>query len=83
MRGECGSPWVAENRGLKYLNLAVNELTDIPEELSKITDLEVLLLHKNKIRKFPAHCPACKISYFNLYLNRFRYIPEEYGASKH
>ncbi len=60
---------------LKYLNLGVNELVELPNWMDRFKSLSVLKLHKNEIRNFDCISELRQISSLNLYFNRAKKIP--------
>jgi len=67
--------WI-KNKKLKFLNLGVNEIQELPEWINEFTNLEVLKLHKNKIKGFEEISECKKIKFLNLYLNHAKKVPK-------
>lgn len=65
---------------IKHLDVCNNGLTEIPEKIGELNELEMLFLAKNQLQALPISLWTCpKLRHLNVEFNQLKNIPEDIG----
>ncbi|XP_078605300.1 uncharacterized protein LOC144878523 [Branchiostoma floridae x Branchiostoma japonicum] len=74
---------IISHPNVEAIDLSQNEIRYIPEEVSKLHQLQKIILSQNCIQHFPQYLNLCtSLKHLDLYLNAIQNLPDDIGEMK-